>query len=42
MSSDATARKIPFPGNGDRSSQRLGSNLRLLRGKTEYFVVADA
>ena len=32
--------EIPFPGNGDRSRQRLGSNGELLRRKPEHLVLA--
>ena len=32
--------KIPFPGNGDRCRQRLGSNGELLRRKSEHLVLA--
>jgi len=32
--------EIPFPGNGDRGRQRLGSNGELLRRKAERLVLA--
>ena len=32
--------EIPFPGNGDRSRQRFGSNAELLRRKPEHLVLA--
>ena len=32
--------EIPFPGNGDRTRQRLGSNGELLRRKPEHLVLA--
>jgi hypothetical protein len=35
-----SAQEIPFPGNGDRSRQRLGSNGQLLRRKPEHLVLA--
>ena len=35
-----SALEIPFPGNGDRSRQRLGSNGQLLRRKPEHLVLA--
>jgi hypothetical protein len=35
-----SAREIPFPGNGDRSQQRLGSNGELLRRKPKHLVLA--
>jgi hypothetical protein len=30
---------IPFPGNGDWGSQRLGSNMELLGGKTKHLML---
>ena len=35
-----SAPEIPFPGNGDRSRQRLGSNGQLLGRKPEHLVLA--
>ena len=35
-----SGQEIPFPGNGDRSRQRLGSNGQLLGGKPEHLVLA--
>src|SRR5260221_9526071 len=32
--------EIPFPGNGDRSRRRLGSNEELMRRKSEHLVLA--
>jgi hypothetical protein len=34
-----SALEIPFPGNGDRSRQKLGSNGQLLRRKPEHLVL---
>ena len=34
-----SGQEIPFPGNGDRSRQRLGSNGELLRPKSEHLVL---
>ena len=35
-----SGQEIPFPGNGDRSRQRLGSNGQLLGRKPEHLVLA--
>jgi hypothetical protein len=35
-----SAPEIPFPGNGDRSRQRLGSNGQLLGRKPKHLVLA--
>ena len=35
-----SGQEIPFPGNGDRSRQRFGSNAELLRRKPEHLVLA--
>jgi hypothetical protein len=35
-----SGQEIPFPGNGDRSRQRLGSNEELLGRKPEHLVLA--
>ena len=35
-----SGQEIPFPGNGDRSRQRLGSNGQLLRRKLKHLVLA--
>jgi hypothetical protein len=35
-----SALEIPFPGNGDRSRQRLGSKRELLRRKPKHLVLA--
>ena len=34
-----SAREIPFPGNGDRRRQRLGSNVELPRRKSEHLAL---
>ena len=34
-----SGQEIPFPGNGDRSRQRLGSNGQLLGRKPEHLVL---
>jgi hypothetical protein len=34
-----SGRGIPFPGNGDRRRQRLGSNAELLARKAEHLVL---